>query len=261
MLCPKCNFTTFDYADSCKKCGYDLKAHRESKGLQASKVITVVAPEIGKKKEETKEELLGEELTITPATEELSISQTETEIPPVNDFVPTTHTPTSVEPMEKPVYESLSPPPYPDAEKLPKGGFWIRLVAIIIDGIILNFIFRIFLIFVNLGVGLGTIIRGGVLDEAQILSLIIALFVAIIIIITYFVLFVGWRGQTPGKMLFKLKIIQTNGKEMTYGRAFLRWIGYSISSLTLGIGYLMVAFTKQKQGLHDKIAGTYVIRL
>lgn len=48
---------------------------------------------------------------------------------------------------------------------------------------------------------------------------------------------------------------------MTYGKAFLRWVGYSISGLTLGIGYLMVAFTKQKQGLHDKIAGTYVIRL
>ncbi len=37
MLCPKCNFTTFDHADVCKKCGYDLKAHRESKGIKAYK--------------------------------------------------------------------------------------------------------------------------------------------------------------------------------------------------------------------------------
>lgn len=39
MLCPKCSFTTFEHANVCKKCGYDLKAHRESKGIKASKPV------------------------------------------------------------------------------------------------------------------------------------------------------------------------------------------------------------------------------
>ncbi len=45
MLCPKCNFTTFEHADICKRCGYDLKAHKESKGIKAYKpVIKTEAP-------------------------------------------------------------------------------------------------------------------------------------------------------------------------------------------------------------------------
>jgi hypothetical protein len=39
VLCPKCNFTTFEHADVCKKCGYDLKAYKESKGIKAHKPV------------------------------------------------------------------------------------------------------------------------------------------------------------------------------------------------------------------------------
>ncbi|PIP08224.1 MAG: hypothetical protein COX51_04865, partial [Syntrophobacteraceae bacterium CG23_combo_of_CG06-09_8_20_14_all_50_8] len=46
---------------------------------------------------------------------------------------------------------------------------------------------------------------------------------------------------------------------MTYGIAFLRWIGYFISALPLYIGFLWVAFDGKKQGWHDKLAGTVVI--
>ena len=44
------------------------------------------------------------------------------------------------------------------------------------------------------------------------------------------------------------------------GKSFLRWFGSIVSAVLLTIGYLMVAFTERKQGLHDKIAGTLVVR-
>jgi uncharacterized RDD family membrane protein YckC len=63
-------------------------------------------------------------------------------------------------------------------------------------------------------------------------------------------------------MALCIKVIRTDGSPVTYGRAVLREVlGKFISSLLFGIGYLMVIFDNQKQGLHDKMADTYVIKL
>ena len=63
-------------------------------------------------------------------------------------------------------------------------------------------------------------------------------------------------------MALRIKVIRTDGRQINYGRAALREVlGKFISSVLLCIGYLMVAFDSQKQGLHDKIADTYVIKL
>ena len=63
-------------------------------------------------------------------------------------------------------------------------------------------------------------------------------------------------------MALRVKVIRTDGSHVTYGRAALREVpGKFISSILLCVGYLMVAFDSQKQGLHDKIADTYVIKL
>jgi uncharacterized RDD family membrane protein YckC len=51
------------------------------------------------------------------------------------------------------------------------------------------------------------------------------------------------------------------GEDVGYARALVRWIGQGMSFLVLGLGFLMIAFSREKQGLHDKIAGTYVVRL
>ncbi|HTP25298.1 MAG TPA: RDD family protein, partial [Anaeromyxobacteraceae bacterium] len=76
----------------------------------------------------------------------------------------------------------------------------------------------------------------------------------------YFTMFIGMGGQTPGKMLLGLKVVRTDGEAVGFGRALVRWLGQCLSLLLLGLGFLMVAFSGRKQGLHDKIAGTYVIR-
>ena len=79
--------------------------------------------------------------------------------------------------------------------------------------------------------------------------------------VVYFTIFVGSCGQTPGKMLFRLKVVRVDGQEMTYGRALLRSLCWIVSLLLFSIGFLMIACTRQKRGLHDMLAGTSVIRL
>ncbi len=143
----------------------------------------------------------------------------------------------------------------------PRAGFWVRLLAYIIDSIVLAVAGGILSFATGLGVGIGAIITGSMDESTEMITGIFGLIINITLSLIYYVAFVGARGQTPGKMALGLKIIRTSGEEMTYGRAFLRWIGYWASFLTIGIGFLMIAFSREKQGLHDKIAGTYVVRL
>ncbi len=77
-----------------------------------------------------------------------------------------------------------------------------------------------------------------------------------IIIIAFWV----FKSATPGKMLTKLSIVDAKtGKKPTLIQFLLRYAGYFLSSIFL-LGFIWVAFDKRKQGFHDKIAGTVVIR-
>lgn len=72
---------------------------------------------------------------------------------------------------------------------------------------------------------------------------------------------IGWAvwGTSPGKRVFGLYVVGPDGYAgIGFGRAVLRWIGYWISALPLGLGFLMIAFTADRRGLHDRIAGTLV---
>ena len=68
-----------------------------------------------------------------------------------------------------------------------------------------------------------------------------------------------WRA-TPGKQLCSLVVVDVEGRQLTLQRATLRFAGKILSVMLFGIGLLMVAFTNRKQGLHDLIAGTLVLR-
>ena len=71
----------------------------------------------------------------------------------------------------------------------------------------------------------------------------------------------GLTGFTIGKWAAGLRILRENGMEIGIGRALLRhFVGYPLSFVTLGLGFLVVAFTSRGRGLHDLIAGTIVVR-
>jgi uncharacterized RDD family membrane protein YckC len=70
-----------------------------------------------------------------------------------------------------------------------------------------------------------------------------------------------WKGQTPGKMLFKIRIIRKDGQPLSLWHSTLRYVGQLIGLTLFFLGILMIAWDSKRQGLHDKIAGTYVIKL
>lgn len=144
------------------------------------------------------------------------------------------------------------------------GGFWRRGAAIFIDKIILYLLY-IILIFLEFTVLPSSPyahrpgIPSGIWADMTAGFIIGHFIMSIFISAVYFTYFHGSTGRTPGKMLLGLKVVQTAEKNMTYGIAFLRWIGYFVSALPLYIGFLWAAFDGKKQGWHDKIAGTVVI--
>lgn len=147
-------------------------------------------------------------------------------------------------------------------------GFWIRILAAVIDGIILGIIggvIQFTTVFSGLfGAGFlakepgepsataGTLIIG---------TIIVMILVIIAIQIAYFVGLTSAYGITIGKMVLGLKVVDTTGQKIGFGKAALREIvGKWISGLVFGLGYLWVAFDDKKQGWHDKIAGTVVVK-
>jgi uncharacterized RDD family membrane protein YckC len=72
---------------------------------------------------------------------------------------------------------------------------------------------------------------------------------------------IGWSrwGTTPGKALLGLYVCDVEGRVgLSPGRSFLRWVGYVVSALPLGLGFAMVGLNANRRGLHDLIASTYV---
>lgn len=76
-------------------------------------------------------------------------------------------------------------------------------------------------------------------------------------------LFTGLKGQTPGKMVVGIKVVDARGNKPGLGTAALREIPGKILSLVVPIflGFLWIIWDERKQGWHDKIADTYVVRV
>ena len=143
-----------------------------------------------------------------------------------------------------------------------KAGFWIRVLAFSIDNMILNIIYAVFFIAGGLAVYLASDTQDWlmILDRALMLTIPYNI-VMLAITIGYFTYLHGSTGQTIGKMVCQLKVVQESGEPLNYGKSFLRCMGYLLSAIVLNIGFLWIAFDKNKQGWHDKIARTYVIEL
>ncbi len=66
-------------------------------------------------------------------------------------------------------------------------------------------------------------------------------------------------GATPGKLILKLRVVDAKGREIRFLRSLLRTLGYVVSLCTFCIGFFHILLDPFAQGLHDKIAGTYVV--
>lgn len=157
----------------------------------------------------------------------------------------------------QPVQPAAPQPPFQPAAQQPiptttgnHAGFWIRLAALYLDFALVSLPVAILswatALLAKLA-GLGSLGITGIL------------WIPALLVWIFFLYMVATHGATPGKMIFGMKIVK-NGQAPGWGGALMREIvGRFVSSLILGIGYIMVAFTQNKRGLHDMIAGTEVV--
>ena len=142
------------------------------------------------------------------------------------------------------------------------GGFWIRFVAALIDGFIVGIAtFIITTVISLLGFGSAASMEDpdammATLGTALILQVIVILLISVL----YYVIMESSSKQgTYGKILVGLKVVGLDGGQITFGKAFIRFLAKNFLSAILAIGFIMAAFTEKKQGLHDMIASTLVV--
>ncbi len=141
-------------------------------------------------------------------------------------------------------------PPAPHAPTANYGGFWIRVVAYIIDGILLGIVGAI----VNIAFRVNP-------NDPQSSGYAVASLINFVIGIGYFVGFWTYWSASPGQRILRLRIVDANTMQpITVGKAVLRYIGLVISFLVCFVGVIWVAFDARKQGWMDKIAGTLVLQ-
>jgi len=137
-------------------------------------------------------------------------------------------------------------------------GFWWRVLAYIIDSLIMS------AIFFPLGMGVGLAVAAGGGDPNSPLLPLVNLGLNGISILAgwlyhAFLESSSWQG-TIGKKVLGLRVTDLNGNQINFGKATGRYFGMIISGMICFVGFFMVAFTEKKQGLHDIMAGTLVLR-
>lgn len=138
---------------------------------------------------------------------------------------------------------------YADRYRAP---FSLRCGALLIDYIVVATIIVVGTLIARLFGG-GARFAGGTAETA---GWLIALFVTFL----NFVVLAGFRGQTLGKWATGLRVVRMDGKPLTFLSSLLRHVvGYSVSLLTLGLGFLIAVFSAHGRALHDIIAGTVVV--
>ncbi|MFM2332810.1 MAG: hypothetical protein RIQ74_1646 [Pseudomonadota bacterium] len=135
------------------------------------------------------------------------------------------------------------------SHKYEYAGFWIRLGASIID----NIIIMVALVPIGMLMGWNSMYSSEMTSTADWLwQILMAAFC-----VFCWVKFAG----TPGKRLLRLKVLdERTGENVTVGQGVIRYIGYFPAILVLFIGLIWVAFDPKKQGWHDKMAKTVVVR-
>lgn len=121
-----------------------------------------------------------------------------------------------------------------DALSLPRAGFWIRILALLIDAIIVGVAFS------------------ALNHHAKLQLVALAVYGAIM-----------WKlkGTTVGGIVCNLKIVRVDGREIDWSTAIVRALGCFLSLIVCGLGFIWIAFDPGRQAWHDKIAGTAVVRV
>ncbi len=133
-------------------------------------------------------------------------------------------------------------------------GFWVRVGATIIDTLVIVMLIIPLLVAIYGWDYFDVDKTGFITGPADFILSWVAPAIAVIVFWTY-------KQATPGKMVLSLRIVDaTTGNPPSTGQCVGRYLAYFVSIIPLGLGLIWVAFDKRKQGWHDKLAGTVVIR-
>ena len=148
-------------------------------------------------------------------------------------------------------------------------GFWRRFLALLIDSLVLSIglstVFFVLGIFMVLTLGVGAIGSDEtVTDIAVVINIMlsfIGFIIAFIVQWLYFAIMESSSKQaTLGKMAIGIKVTDLDGNRISFGRATGRYFAKILSAMIFYIGFFMAGWTKEKQALHDMIAGTLVVK-
>ena len=129
-------------------------------------------------------------------------------------------------------------------------GFFRRFFALFVDYLIVGIFADILSWSYHIGAG----VRSSTIDFG------ISFTVTFLLFAVYFTVLTGDSGQTFGKRILGIRVVRVDGGPVSYGQAFLRFIGYIPSFWFFSLGFIWAAFDARKQAWHDKIAGTLVVR-
>ena len=154
------------------------------------------------------------------------------EASPLTGSIPTSGIPTS-QPFESTQSFPGPVPTVPESLALPKAGFWERMGAAFLDMLLV-------------GIIAGTIGRPPI---------------GFLLILAYFVAMWTWKGTTIGGVVLGLKVVRLDNQPVTLTVALVRALAGAFSVIVLFLGILWIAWDRDKQGWHDRIAGTIVVRM
>jgi len=165
----------------------------------------------------------------TVASSPFTQGETAMPVPPVEP----PPVPSQAMPPPPPVAPAAMPPPVPPLPAVyPFAGFWVRMMALVLD---LGIIVLIF----------GILSRG------------VAVLPALAV---YGACMWKLKGSTIGGIVFGIQIMRVDGREIDWPTAIVRALACFLSAGVLGLGFLWIAFDREKRSWHDKIAGTVVVR-
>jgi uncharacterized RDD family membrane protein YckC len=122
----------------------------------------------------------------------------------------------------------------PVTAALPRAGFWVRMGALLIDVLLVGFL-------------------TSVLNHTHDLEL--------VVLAAYGAMMWKLRGATVGGIVFDLRVVRLDGREVDWETAIVRALSCFLSLAVAGLGFIWIAFDHNNQAWHDKIAGTVVVRV
>jgi uncharacterized RDD family membrane protein YckC len=147
-------------------------------------------------------------------------------------------------------------------------GFWRRAAAGLVDAFVLTAVFLVLDVTVTVALGhplprlkqLGPDYLVDVAINGDLLA-VIGLGLFALVCFLYFFVFQALRGQTPGQGLLGIRVVDGFGQPPSAARALARTAAFLPSWALFALGVLWIAFDREKRGLHDRLADTYVITI